>query len=556
MQGRYSFQRQPAICQWNCIQVGKALAPLLGTTKEEQDKWAEAVNHYAVEYHLAYNSGVYKKLGLGYVPYLELLDFAPLSASPTSFTAQERSPLAFVSQWSQPEPSWGKPLVGVRTMDKAGTPVNSEGPMDASSPNAASSTTDQEEAPSSPALMGFHENADFEKVVDGFFETLTYTGGDFTNSFRVLLSLSLADCVPSSEERDDSPVLQQLLDQCCSLVRLQYILRPEHTLEQLLSTKEKLQADTRYKAAIPEVDAAIRKYKLYEELQRMNDDEKKAKDKEKWKTWLAMYKQTLFQQLPDYLQEYLINQKSRQSDGASTPTQQGAGQDATAEPVALSLAEQVIAYDMARLHMMLSHNPLFVPRNWLLEMMIAQELSWHETGAHRKPVYLSMPDASASTASTDSTAATGAFGSSNISEATSTGTPSVLEQSVPYILNPYKLENWSAIVEYLRKETRQSTHARSGGKSTSVLNGDVSDVKQWLRQVHDLVTYPEVRPTVHEDIIEICMRRPGGLEMSLGREPPGQDIQPAIMAEIEKGNINFTSNTPPWAQLFKLTCSS
>ncbi|MFZ6817707.1 protein adenylyltransferase SelO [Undibacterium sp. Ji22W] len=50
-QGRYSYQMQPRIGQWNCHALAQALLPLIGDVESTQEALSHYVEHYEVHYH-------------------------------------------------------------------------------------------------------------------------------------------------------------------------------------------------------------------------------------------------------------------------------------------------------------------------------------------------------------------------------------------------------------------------------------------------------------------------------------------------------------------------
>jgi uncharacterized protein YdiU (UPF0061 family) len=59
-QGRYSYQMQPTIGQWNCHALGQALLPLIGNVDDTQ----EALHEYKTQYDEKYEQLMHRKLGL------------------------------------------------------------------------------------------------------------------------------------------------------------------------------------------------------------------------------------------------------------------------------------------------------------------------------------------------------------------------------------------------------------------------------------------------------------------------------------------------------------
>ena len=59
-QGRYSYQMQPAIGQWNCHAIGQALLPLIGSVEDTK----EALNEYQRYFDEKYDQLMHRKLGL------------------------------------------------------------------------------------------------------------------------------------------------------------------------------------------------------------------------------------------------------------------------------------------------------------------------------------------------------------------------------------------------------------------------------------------------------------------------------------------------------------
>lgn len=59
-QGRYAYQMQPRIGQWNCHALAQALLPLIGDIASTE----QALSHYAVEYEAHYHQLMQKKFGL------------------------------------------------------------------------------------------------------------------------------------------------------------------------------------------------------------------------------------------------------------------------------------------------------------------------------------------------------------------------------------------------------------------------------------------------------------------------------------------------------------
>ena len=57
---RYRFGQQPAVAQWNLLQLANAIAPVIGETKPLED----ALNQYSRRYGLYYSLALAKKLGL------------------------------------------------------------------------------------------------------------------------------------------------------------------------------------------------------------------------------------------------------------------------------------------------------------------------------------------------------------------------------------------------------------------------------------------------------------------------------------------------------------
>ncbi|MBC7405584.1 MAG: YdiU family protein [Cytophaga sp.] len=58
-QGRYSYQMQPTIGQWNCHALGQAILPLIGGVEETQ----EALEKYQYHYQKKYNQLMHQKFG-------------------------------------------------------------------------------------------------------------------------------------------------------------------------------------------------------------------------------------------------------------------------------------------------------------------------------------------------------------------------------------------------------------------------------------------------------------------------------------------------------------
>jgi uncharacterized protein YdiU (UPF0061 family) len=85
-QGRYSYQMQPGIGQWNCYALGQALVPLIG----EVDATQAAIEVYKPEYHKKLDQLLHAKLGLRSVQHDDgkLLDamFALMQANHVDFT--------------------------------------------------------------------------------------------------------------------------------------------------------------------------------------------------------------------------------------------------------------------------------------------------------------------------------------------------------------------------------------------------------------------------------------------------------------------------------------
>lgn len=59
-QGRYSYQMQPGIGQWNCHALAQALLPLIGDVESTQ----EALSHYVEQYESHYHALMQRKFGL------------------------------------------------------------------------------------------------------------------------------------------------------------------------------------------------------------------------------------------------------------------------------------------------------------------------------------------------------------------------------------------------------------------------------------------------------------------------------------------------------------
>ena len=59
-QGRYSYQMQPTIGQWNCHAIGQALLPLIGSVESTKD----ALNGYQLHFEEKYDQLMRRKLGL------------------------------------------------------------------------------------------------------------------------------------------------------------------------------------------------------------------------------------------------------------------------------------------------------------------------------------------------------------------------------------------------------------------------------------------------------------------------------------------------------------
>lgn len=59
-QGRYSYQMQPRIGQWNCFALGQALLPLIGSVEETE----AALAHYDADFAAKYDALLHAKLGL------------------------------------------------------------------------------------------------------------------------------------------------------------------------------------------------------------------------------------------------------------------------------------------------------------------------------------------------------------------------------------------------------------------------------------------------------------------------------------------------------------
>jgi len=140
---------------------------------------------------------------------------------------------------------------------------------------------------------------DVETLAESFFEVLAKTGGDFTNSFRVLGKLVPGDA--ASYDR----TLQYLVSQCCSIsTRLATLtLRiPEvqlRRIQQLMVEKPEMFNQPGMEEQNTLIEAEIDRLRQRDALRQQTPEAKAEADTATWRKWLDSYVQALSVELAE-----------------------------------------------------------------------------------------------------------------------------------------------------------------------------------------------------------------------------------------------------------------
>lgn len=141
----------------------------------------------------------------------------------------------------------------------------------------------------------FKEEDDDKRLVESFLETLQAVHGDFTNSFRCLSTMSLPGCADFQETC--KAVLTELIAQGSSAEELRKFYRPTMHPRELQMIMMLLQSNPQVVDIMFGGNLAyqkqMEKMEKMEEVRDLTDEDKKKSDREKWETWLEMYKSRL-----------------------------------------------------------------------------------------------------------------------------------------------------------------------------------------------------------------------------------------------------------------------
>jgi len=136
-----------------------------------------------------------------------------------------------------------------------------------------------------------------QELVDSLLSTMQQTGADYTNTMRSLSKIP----VPSNEgeiESSDETSLNILLQFTLPVSKLLSKFAPRIPPEQLramISMAQQNPVLLQLMGQDPEaLLAELKRLEKWNQLKKMNDDEKKAKDAELWAVWLKKYKQRLW----------------------------------------------------------------------------------------------------------------------------------------------------------------------------------------------------------------------------------------------------------------------
>lgn len=238
--GRYRYSAQPEICGWNMWKLSQQLEGLI--PKEEMKR---TVDGFESVYRQEYERIMRLKLGLGL--------------------------------WKSNDDAATTAAAAAKTTSGS-TSASTAATESTSSAAAAEGTT--------PADRDMH-------LLSTFLQTMEETGGDFTNSFRILSSLKCDDSESMSR------VLSYLVSQSASLHTKLAALAPKVPPQQLsmlmnlMRSHPQLFAGGAMEEQMSVINAEIERKKQREELSKMSQQQKEEQDRQKWQAWLVRYHSAL-----------------------------------------------------------------------------------------------------------------------------------------------------------------------------------------------------------------------------------------------------------------------
>ncbi|KAJ8036388.1 Selenoprotein O [Holothuria leucospilota] len=133
------------------------------------------------------------------------------------------------------------------------------------------------------------------ELIESFLATLQEVHGDFTNSFRCLSVMSLPGC-PDFDTSSDS-LLQELVAQSSSAEELRKFYKPTMHPRELQMILMLLQSNPQIAEMLfggsLSYQKQMEKMEKSKEIRDLTDEQKKQADREKWQSWLEMYKTRL-----------------------------------------------------------------------------------------------------------------------------------------------------------------------------------------------------------------------------------------------------------------------
>ncbi|KAM8979023.1 protein adenylyltransferase SelO, mitochondrial [Sarcophilus harrisii] len=129
------------------------------------------------------------------------------------------------------------------------------------------------------------------ELVSALLETMHFTGADFTNTFNLLSSFSVA-----LEPSQDARFLDQLAQQCASLEELKLAFRPQMDPRQLSMMLMLAQSNPQLFALIgtkASINKELERIEQSSKLQHLLPTELISRNRERWETWLQRYRARL-----------------------------------------------------------------------------------------------------------------------------------------------------------------------------------------------------------------------------------------------------------------------
>ena len=332
--GRYSYENQPQIGQWNCRKLGEIWSPLL-----KDHDYRNALKEYGIEFRRVYNELCKNKLGLGYTTlsskYSEHL-FSSGSTNPSSSSSTSSSSVVL-------------PSIVIQTNIV---------PTDSNYDNTGGLTNEDEEL--------------YQDLLD----IMNATGADFTNTFRALMSVDILgselnytrppksdntmmdtseSCSSTSEstvpEKGQDPVLDYIMDQCATAKEIADAKKPRIPWSRLQTFMAMAQSNPVFADQIHEIEQEMEKYRIYNILANRTDAEKDQQDRSIWSMWLTKYRNRLQAELPSHVRQHMLHHDP-QSDR---------------DPKIVAEYHKFAANRMA---LMEHSNPKYILRNWIAHVAI------------------------------------------------------------------------------------------------------------------------------------------------------------------------------------------